>query len=458
MQNARPRRFSLPVNAGTRGLHRDNQLKALHCKFDASAKGNVRDALQALRSTADHIFTALAGAQARAKDVGADAQWPNVSLDEPHGPAKHPGRKSADPSPIRIRHSSPPSRRIDRLMGLAAASPCRRDRRLPRAGRSCRWTTSRHRSRSRSVRATGTLGRHQLCLCQREPQFRQSDLDARLARLERAQRGGFREDRSSADRPVRQGPVGRGHHRHRPDRGSGLPCAAVQILRHHKRRQNGEFSIWHDRRRLGLFAGARHPHRLVRRLSFLARERFGVRSPLQRHRHLDQPCAGRAAALPISFDTGSLRYEPTMHAVRLGFEGRFAITDRWSFSGEVAVTPYVFLQNADSHLLRQSPADLGPAPNVVTKSTYAFGLEAEIFFNYAITPNIEVGAGARYWGVGSNFGGVRFGPSFDTAIRSTALTSSVMACCSTSRASSDRKHAAVRVIAGRGCRRVRSSP
>jgi hypothetical protein len=36
-----------------------------------------------------------------------------------------------------------------------------------------------------------------------------------------------------------------------------------------------------------------------------------------------------------------------------------------------------------------------------------------MFFNYAITPNIEVGVGARYWGVGSNYGGVRFGPSFD---------------------------------------------
>jgi hypothetical protein len=80
----------------------------------------------------------------------------------------------------------------------------------------------------------------------------------------------------------------------------------------------------------------------------------------------------------------------------------------------VAAIPYVFLQNADSHLLRQSLDDLGPAPNVITKATYAYGLEAEMFFNYALTPNIEVGAGARYWGVGSNYGGVRFGPSFGT--------------------------------------------
>ena len=99
--------------------------------------------------------------------------------------------------------------------------------------------------------------------------------------------------------------------------------------------------------------------------------------------------------------------------MRLGVEGKAAITDRWSVTGEVALVPFAAVQNNDSHLLRQTLADLGPAPNVITKTTYAFGLEAELFVNYAVTPNIEVGAGARYWGVGSNYGGVRFGPAFD---------------------------------------------
>jgi len=122
---------------------------------------------------------------------------------------------------------------------------------------------------------------------------------------------------------------------------------------------------------------------------------------------------GPAGSVPISFDTASLRYEPIVHAVRLGVEGKAAITDRWSVTGEVALVPFAAVQNNDSHLLRQTLADLGPAPNVITKTTYAFGLEAELFVNYAVTPNIEVGAGARYWGVGSNYGGVRFGPAFD---------------------------------------------
>ena len=39
-------------------------------------------------------------------------------------------------------------------------------------------------------------------------------------------------------------------------------------------------------------------------------------------------------------------------------------------------------------------------------SQYGYGVEAELFVNYAVTPNIEVGAGVRYWGLPSRNGGV----------------------------------------------------
>ena len=74
--------------------------------------------------------------------------------------------------------------------------------------------------------------------------------------------------------------------------------------------------------------------------------------------------------------------------------------------------PYAALQNKDSHLLRQSMADLGPAPNIITEGRCAYGVEAEVFLNYAVTPNIEVGAGVRYWGLASRDGSVAFGPDF----------------------------------------------
>ena len=113
-----------------------------------------------------------------------------------------------------------------------------------------------------------------------------------------------------------------------------------------------------------------------------------------------------------------LRYEPTWHAVRIGVEGKVWIDKRWSVNGEIAGVPYASLQNKDSHLLRQSFADLGPAPNIITDSKYAYGVEAEVLVNYAVTPNIEIGGGLRYWGLASRSGDIRFGPTFSTGTNS----------------------------------------
>jgi outer membrane protease len=114
-------------------------------------------------------------------------------------------------------------------------------------------------------------------------------------------------------------------------------------------------------------------------------------------------------SVPIDANTAVGIFQPTWHAVRIGVEIKYSFAERWSVAGEIAAVPYAALQNKDSHLLR---ADLGPSPNVITDSKYAYGVEAEVFLNYAVTPNIEIGAGFRYWGLTSNSGDVRFGPDF----------------------------------------------
>jgi outer membrane protease len=118
--------------------------------------------------------------------------------------------------------------------------------------------------------------------------------------------------------------------------------------------------------------------------------------------------------LLAGYDTAVVMFEPTWHAFRIGLEGWLAITDRWSTTMEIAAVPFASLQNKDSHLLRQHTTDLGPAPNVITDAK-GFGVEAEVFLNYALTPNIEIGAGARYWQLLTRSGTVRFGPNFNTA-------------------------------------------
>ena len=77
-----------------------------------------------------------------------------------------------------------------------------------------------------------------------------------------------------------------------------------------------------------------------------------------------------------------------------------------------ALFPYAVVQNKDGHLLRQDSADLGPAPNLVTKSMPTAS-KPNCFVNYLVTPNIEIGAGVRYWGLASRTGDVSFGPAFD---------------------------------------------
>ena len=137
--------------------------------------------------------------------------------------------------------------------------------------------------------------------------------------------------------------------------------------------------------RLGFFAGYHYWHEKV--------TAYGIVCNIPSF--IGCPAAG---AVIEGFGVPVLSYEPTVHAVRIGVESRIAVDEHWSFSGEIAGVPYAALRNKDSHLLRQSMADLGPAPNVITDSTYAFGVEAELFVNYAFTPNIEMGAGRALLG------------------------------------------------------------
>jgi hypothetical protein len=114
-------------------------------------------------------------------------------------------------------------------------------------------------------------------------------------------------------------------------------------------------------------------------------------------------------AVIVPYGTPVIAYDSTWHALRLGVEGSLRFAERWTVTGELAVVPWAYLQNKDSHFFRD---DLGPVPNVRMDSKAGFGLQAEMFFNYAITPNLEIGAGARYWGLTARSGDVFFGPAF----------------------------------------------
>jgi hypothetical protein len=134
------------------------------------------------------------------------------------------------------------------------------------------------------------------------------------------------------------------------------------------------------------------------------------------------PLCNPAGSVVVPFSTPVDIFETTWHALRIGADARIRLYDRWTISGEIAIVPWAHGANDDSHLLRQSPADLGPAPNILSRTNTGVGGSAEAFVHYKVLPHFEIGVGARYWGLFSNNGSVQFGPSFTPDLALTRLS------------------------------------
>ncbi|MEP3275274.1 MAG: hypothetical protein ABJN26_01535 [Stappiaceae bacterium] len=75
----------------------------------------------------------------------------------------------------------------------------------------------------------------------------------------------------------------------------------------------------------------------------------------------------------------SVSQEQEWHLVRLGLGATGDITDRVSWAAEAAAIPWAYNMTAGSD------------------STYAYGAQADLFVDYAVTPSFDVGVGGRYW-------------------------------------------------------------
>ncbi len=84
--------------------------------------------------------------------------------------------------------------------------------------------------------------------------------------------------------------------------------------------------------------------------------------------------------------------ETRWHSLRAGLGARFG-GGPYTFSLDVAYVPYTDLHNRDFHYLR---SDLGGVPNVfMNGSGTGWQLDAEV--RRALTKNLDVGLGLRYW-------------------------------------------------------------
>lgn len=123
--------------------------------------------------------------------------------------------------------------------------------------------------------------------------------------------------------------------------------------------------------RLGVFAGYSHLR--------LKAPAFGCEQ-LANNNYLCKP------AFPTGYNI--ITEAEDWHAARLGVNSRLALTDALSVQGEAAYLPYAFLNGVDQHLARGIVfADRGTGD----------GVQLQGLVDYAITGNISLGLGARYW-------------------------------------------------------------
>jgi len=90
-----------------------------------------------------------------------------------------------------------------------------------------------------------------------------------------------------------------------------------------------------------------------------------------------------------------IKNDLTWKALRIGFAGQF-VFGRARLGVDLALIPYATYRNEDSHLLRQSPGDLGPAPNIVLEGD-GRGIQFDAELGYEVHRRTIVALGVRYW-------------------------------------------------------------
>lgn len=95
--------------------------------------------------------------------------------------------------------------------------------------------------------------------------------------------------------------------------------------------------------------------------------------------------------------------ETTWQALRVGFAGTWRLAAPTRIALDAALVPYSKVRDEDSHWLRQSQSDLGPAPNIHMKGE-GYGVQLDLEVRHTILNAWELGAGLRYWWLRSTDG------------------------------------------------------
>ncbi len=90
----------------------------------------------------------------------------------------------------------------------------------------------------------------------------------------------------------------------------------------------------------------------------------------------------------------------TGNAVRLGTAVQLPLALRIRLDAEAAYLPYVSFSGTDDHVLRSL---------VSPEEGHGIGVQLEAMLSYAVTPELSIGVGGRYWSMWTTSGNVNFG-------------------------------------------------
>jgi opacity protein-like surface antigen/outer membrane protease len=105
---------------------------------------------------------------------------------------------------------------------------------------------------------------------------------------------------------------------------------------------------------------------------------------------------------PIPTSVLGITEDDTWKSVRLGVAADFMLLPRIKVSADAAYLPYVWFDGTDNHVLRAlvSPED-----------GHGHGAQLDLTISYAVTDQLSLGVGGRYWTMATTSGDTNFGGS-----------------------------------------------
>jgi opacity protein-like surface antigen len=97
-------------------------------------------------------------------------------------------------------------------------------------------------------------------------------------------------------------------------------------------------------------------------------------------------------ATPIPTSVLGITENDKWNSVRVGLNGVVTLWDKVQLTGDAAWLPFVSFTGVDNHLLRSDFAS-----TISPESGKGQGVQLEAILSYGVTPELNVGAGGRYW-------------------------------------------------------------